>query len=389
MKLADFDYILPSELIATQPSQQRDQSRLLVLHKGNGAIEHKHFFDILDYLEPGDLLVANNSKVIPARLAGKKMTGPSTGLRTGGGGKVEIFLSKNLGSTSTSLSAGASHSTELMTGAWECLVKGRVKVGDKIILSDKLFGLVEEIHDEIRIIKFSLVGSELMNELEAIGQIPLPPYIIKQRASETIQDGDKENYQTVYADEQKKGSVAAPTAGLHFTPELISKIKAKGVQMEYLTLHVGLGTFLPVKTDNIEEHQIHSEWAEVPVELIAKIIATKQAGHRVIAVGTTTARTLEFFADKIFSIENKNVAKQPPILDIPRSGLSAWVNIFIYPPYQFKVVDALITNFHLPKSTLLMLVSALAGKDNIDRAYQEAIAHKYRFYSYGDAMLIL
>ena len=368
MKLTDFDYNLPPELIATHPSQQRDQSRLLVLRKDDGAIEHKHFFDILDYLEPGDLLVANNSKVIPARLAGKKITG----------GEIEIFLSKNLGSS------------------WECLVKGRVKVGDKIILSGKLSGLVEEIRDEIRIIKFSLAGSELMNELEAIGQIPLPPYIIKQREAQAEIGDDKEDYQTVYADEQKKGSVAAPTAGLHFTPELISKIKAKGVQMEYLTLHVGLGTFLPVKTDNVEEHVIHSEWAEVPAELIAKIIATKQAGHRVIAVGTTTTRTLEFFAEKIFSIENKNIAKQSPTLvidnwslDIPKSALSAWVNIFIYPPYQFKIVDALITNFHLPKSTLLMLVSALAGKDNIDHAYQEAIANRYRFYSYGDAMLIL
>jgi len=389
MKLSAFYYNLPPELIATEPSQKRDESRLLILDKKSGRLEHKHFFDLLNYLQPGDLLIANNSKVIPARLLGHKESG----------GEVEVFLSKNLGEF------------------WECLIKGRAKVGTKIILSDKLFGVVDDcegvyLSNGTKLVRFNLSGSKLMAELERIGQVPLPPYIIKarqkQRHAELVSAShskaeilkqvqyDKENYQTVYADNKKKGSVAAPTAGLHFTPELLAKIKDKGVGVEYLTLHVGLGTFLPVKTENITEHKIHSEYAEVSAELIAKIIATKKRGGKIIAVGTTTARTLEYLAK--LSLRAPQPGRGNLVATgLPRSlqslamtgGFFGWVDIFIYPPFKFKIVDALITNFHLPKSTLLMLVSALAGKSNIDKAYQESIKAKYSFYSYGDAMLIV
>jgi S-adenosylmethionine:tRNA ribosyltransferase-isomerase len=266
MQLKDFNYHLPPELIATHPTAKRDQSRLLVLDKATGAIEHKHFFDLIDYLKTGDLLVANNSKVIPARLLGKKSTG----------GVVEVFLSKNLGKN------------------WECLIKGRVKAGVKIILSKKLNAeIVEVVGEGISLVKFNLTSAEFMKEVEVIGHTPLPPYIIKKRSQAEL-TSDKKNYQTVYAENLKKGSVAVPTAGLHFTPGLIKKIKAKGVGVEYLTLHVGLGTFLPVKTEKIEEYKIHSEYAEVSAELIKKIIETKKRGGRIIAVGTTTTRTLEF-----------------------------------------------------------------------------------------------
>lgn len=355
MKLSDFNYNLPEELIAVNPVLARDQSRLLVLDKKSGKIEHKHFFDLVDYLQPGDLLVANNSKVIPARLIGKKSTG----------GEVEVFLSKNLGDK------------------WECLIKGRVKNNTTISLSKKLQAeILEVLGDGVSLVKFNLTGAKFMKEVEVIGHMPLPPYIEKKRGEQKELTSDQKNYQTVYAEDLKKGSVAAPTAGLHFTPELIKKIKAKGVGVEYLTLHVGLGTFLPVKTEKIEEHKIHSEYAEVSAELIKKIIATKQTGHRVIAVGTTTTRTLEFVFK---NLDIKNCLK---IKNSKIKNFASWVDIFIYPPYKFKVVDALVTNFHLPKSTLLMLVSALATKKHIDKAYQEAIKAKYRFYSYGDAMLI-
>ncbi len=366
LKVSDFNYHLPPELIATQPSKVRDQSRLLVLDKKTGQTEHQHFFDLVDYLEPGDLLVANNSKVIPARLIGKKNT---LSALLGTGGEVEVFLSKQL------------------ENVWECLIKGRVKVGTSIVFSKKLSGEVMALKDDgVRFVKFNLEGTAFVKEVEKIGQVPLPPYIVKKRREEKELPNDKKNYQTVYADNFKKGSVAAPTAGLHFTPELIKKIKAKGVGVEYLTLHVGLGTFLPVKTEKIEEHKIHSEYAEVSAEVIKKIVETKKRGGRIIAIGTTTTRTLEYVL-KNLDIQNSKFKIQ---------NYSGWVDIFIYPPYKFKVVDALITNFHLPKSTLLMLVSAFAacpehsrrGKKYIDKAYQEAIKAKYRFYSYGDAMLI-
>jgi S-adenosylmethionine:tRNA ribosyltransferase-isomerase len=351
MNLADFDYNLPSDLIATEPSRQRDQARLLVLRRG-AALEHKVFSELVDYLKAGDVLVLNDSKVIPARLLGKKDSG----------GEVEVFLSKNLGTV------------------WECLVKGRVKAGTRLQLSPHLSAVVEAKKDDgVCLIAFSLATDQLFKELENIGQVPLPPYILKQRQGATLVD-DKQEYQTVYAAEEHKGSVAAPTAGLHFTKELLSKLEAKGVKLAYVTLHVGLGTFLPVKTEKIEDHQIHSEWAEVPAATCQTILAAKQAGGRIIAVGTTAARTLEYFAPKILALAGKAPAE---II-----ALKNWVDIYIYEPYQFQLVNGLVTNFHLPKSTLLMLVSALAGREQILAAYQEAIAHKYRFYSYGDAMLI-
>jgi len=269
---------------------------------------------------------------------------------------VEVFLSKRLGEV------------------WECLLKGRVKVGLVLKLSEKLTATLEPAKDDgTWLVRFNLIGSEFFKAVEMIGQVPLPPYIIKQRGDDKLSASDKTDYQTVYADAEKQGSVAAPTAGLHFTPELLEMIKCKGVEIVFITLHVGLGTFLPVKVDNIEEHQIHSEWAEVSQETVEKIVQAKQSGKKIIAVGTTTTRTLEYFANKIL----RDVA-----------GLADWVDIFIYPPYQFKIVDSVITNFHLPKSTLLMLVSALAGKNKIDEAYKQAISQNYRFYSYGDAMLI-
>ncbi|NCN25482.1 tRNA preQ1(34) S-adenosylmethionine ribosyltransferase-isomerase QueA [Candidatus Falkowbacteria bacterium CG10_big_fil_rev_8_21_14_0_10_37_14] len=345
-KLTDFDYNLSDNLIATAPVEPRDRARLLILDKADGNIVHRHFNNILDYLSPGDCLVLNNSKVLPARLSGIKESG----------GVVEVFLSKRLGEV------------------WECLLKGRVKVGLVLKLSEKLTATLETAKDDgTWLVRFNLIGSEFFKAVEMIGQVPLPPYIIKQRGDDKLSASDKTDYQTVYADAEKQGSVAAPTAGLHFTPELLEMIKCKGVEIVFITLHVGLGTFLPVKVDNIEEHQIHSEWAEVSQETVEKIVQAKQSGKKIIAVGTTTTRTLEYFANKIL----RDVA-----------GLADWVDIFIYPPYQFKIVDSVITNFHLPKSTLLMLVSALAGKNKIDEAYKQAISQNYRFYSYGDAMLI-
>jgi len=407
MKLSEFDYQLAPELIATEPSKARDQSRLLVLDKETGAIEYKHFFDIIDYLEPGDLLIANNSKVIPARLIGEKQPDQSRPNWTNAPAtKIEIFLSKHIVEPRPSsllekekglIGERRFYVPSPLRGegqgeVWECLVKGKVKPGAKVLLSDRLTAkLIEAQANATWLVEFNLSGADFFAELDKIGQVPLPPYIIKQRSESLNITDDKTEYQTVYADDNQKGSVAAPTAGLHFTPELIAKIKAKGVTVEYLTLHVGLGTFLPVKVDNIEEHQIHSEWAEIGPKTLEAIVATKQAGKRVVAVGTTSARTLEFFKSQI---PNPNDQVGDWSLDI--GALSSWVDIYIYPPYQFQIVDALITNFHLPKSTLLMLVSAFAacpergrgGKENIDQAYQEAIKERYRFYSYGDAMFI-
>ncbi len=384
MKLSDFDYYLPPELIATRPTQKRDQSRLLVLAKKTGKIEHKYFFDLINYLQPGDLLIANNSKVISARLIGKKNTG----------GVVEVFLSKKnyLPPPDLPLRKG-----EEAAEVWECLIKGRVKTGAVIVLSKKLQAEIVDVMGEgISLVKFNLSGKDFMKEVETVGHVPLPPYIEKQRGAVKELKSDKKDYQTIYAEDLKKGSVAAPTAGLHFTPELIKKIKAKDVGVAYLTLHVGLGTFLPVKTETIEEHKIHSEYAEVSAELIKKIRETKKRGGKIIAVGTTTTRTLEYVFQNIVIPAKAGISSSSEKKRDSRfrgndgeRGFAGFVDIFIYPPYKFKVVDALVTNFHLPKSTLLMLVSALAGKKNIDKAYQEAIKAKYRFYSYGDAMLIM
>lgn len=342
-KLSDFDYNLPSELIAQEPADPRDSCRLLFLDKRSGEVKHHRFRDILDCLEEGDVLVLNDSKVFPARLFGNKKDTH---------GSVEIFLHKNIdGST------------------WECLLGGRVREGIFIELSDELEAFVERDNgDGTWTVKFNKSGSDFFNVIKEIGHLPLPPYIKRLEDRED----DKESYQTAYANDQKIGSVAAPTAGLHFTKELLGKIQDKGVKIVYVTLHVGLGTFSPIKTEDILQHKMHSEYAEISKEAAKAIKEAKSGQHRIIAVGTTSSRVLESWGNKGFG-----------------DSFQEWTDIFIYPGYEFKVVDGLITNFHLPKSSLMLLVSALAGKENIDRAYQEAILEKYRFFSYGDAMIIV
>ena len=342
MKLSDFDYNLPSELIAQKPIRPRDHSRLLVLDKKTGKIAHKHFYDLIDYLQTGDVLVLNNSKVFPARLIGKKKET---------GGKIEVFLLRSV-----------------RDGLWECLCGGRgARIGLAITFSKGLAGeIVKSNGNGTWEMSFNKSGDAMMKIINQIGLVPLPPYI---KRKDNLQKGDKVNYQTVYAD--KVGSVAAPTAGLHFTPNLLKKIKAKGAKIEYVTLHVGLGTFAPVKVDDITKHKMHAEWVEVNKRTIKEISKARAEKRRIIAVGTTSARTLE-------TVFSKSKIEE----------FSGWTDIFIYPGYKFKVVDSLVTNFHLPKSSLIMLVAALAGKAKIDKAYSEAIKKKYRFYSYGDAMFI-
>ncbi|AJD31578.1 tRNA preQ1(34) S-adenosylmethionine ribosyltransferase-isomerase QueA [Clostridium sporogenes] len=340
MKVKDFDFYLPEELIAQHPMEKRDEARLLVLDKKTGEIEHKIFKDILDYLTPNDCLVLNNTRVLPARLIGSKEET---------GGKMEFLLLKRTGNDE-----------------WETLVKPgkRAQIGAKFIFGNgELKAEVIAMGEEgSRIVKFYYEGifEEILDQL---GQMPLSPYI-KEKLD------DKEMYQTVYSKEE--GSAAAPTAGLHFTEELLEKIKEKGVKLAFLTLHVGLGTFRPVKVEEIQEHIMHSEYYKMDKETAKIINTTREKGGRVIAVGTTSCRTLETIGD----IEGK-VKEQ-----------SGWTDIFIYPGYKYKVVDALITNFHLPQSTLLMLVSALAGRDNIMNAYNMAVEKEYRFFSFGDAMFI-
>ena len=350
MNVSDFDYELPLELIAQRPAERRDSCRLLVVHRNTGALEHRVFSDILEYLKPGDCLVFNDSKVIPARLFGT---------RRGTGAKVEFLLSKRIeGNT------------------WETLVKPgrRCKTGDIIDFEE---GLSAEIkgysEDGTRIAEFSCDGP-LMDVLDRIGRMPLPPYI--ERESD---ESDKENYQNVYAKEE--GSVACATAGLHWTPELIKAAESMGVKTAYVTLHVGIGTFRPVKVDRVEDHHMHFESYSVSEEAAQTINETKAAGGRIICVGTTACRTLESAA----------------VSEAGQDGTEHWrlasgsssTGIFIYPGYQFKLVDCLITNFHLPKSTLLMLVSALADRDLMLKAYHTAVEERYRFFSYGDAMLII
>lgn len=341
MKTADFDYDLPQELIAQDPLEQRDSSRLLVLDKKTGERSHKIFHDIIDDLYPGDCLVINNTKVIPARLIGE---------REETGGKVEVLLLKRR-----------------TDNVWETLVKPGKKARPGMRLSfggGLLHAQVQDIVDEgNRLIRFEYEG--IFEEiLDRLGQMPLPPYI-------THQLKDKNRYQTVYA--KYEGSAAAPTAGLHFTEELLKKIQAKGIKIARVTLHVGLGTFRPVKVDDVTQHHMHTEYYRVSQEAADIINDTKKSGGRVICVGTTSCRTIESAAD-----ENGIVRATEGDTDI-----------FIYPGYQFKVLDCLITNFHLPESTLLMLVSALAGKENIMAAYKEAVEKKYRFFSFGDAMFII
>ena len=337
----DFDFDLPEELIAQTPLKDRASSRLLVVNKETGDMEDKHFHDILDELQPGDALVMNNTRVLPARLYGEK---PETG------GHLEVLLLTN---------------TEGDT--WETLIKPakRAKVGTEIQFGDgRLKAVVkEELEHGGRIIEFKYDGI-FLEILESLGEMPLPPYI-KERLD------DPARYQTVYAEEN--GSAAAPTAGLHFTKELLEEIKAKGVHLVYLTLHVGLGTFRPVSVDNIEEHHMHSEFYRLTEEAAKQLNEVRQAGGRIVAVGTTSIRTLETIGTKF----NGEIQAD-----------SGWTDIFITPGYQFKVVEAFSTNFHLPKSTLVMLVSAFAGKDLTLAAYQHAIEEKYRFFSFGDAMFI-
>ena len=339
MKTSDFTYDLPEELIAQTPSERRDASRLLVLDKNTGAMEHRHFYDLPDYLRPGDCLVLNDSRVIPARLFGVRPTG----------GAVEVVLLKELGDD-----------------RWECLSRPgkKMRPGTEVRFGDgELTGVVEEVTEGgNRIIRFRYEGI-FLELLDRLGNMPLPPYIKTQLT-------DPERYQTVYA--REPGSAAAPTAGLHFTPELLDRIRAMGVDVRFVTLHVGLGTFRPVKSENVEEHEMHSEYCTVPEDTAEAIRRTRAAGGRIIAVGTTSCRTLESFAETDGKIE---------------AG-SRWTNIFIYPGYTFKCVDALVTNFHLPGSTLVMLVSALAGRESILNAYKTAVEERYRFFSFGDAMFI-
>ncbi len=340
MDIKDFDYFLPENLIAQTPLEKRDNSRLMIVDKESGEIEHGHFYDIYDFLKSGDVLVLNNSKVIPARIYGK---------RAGSGGVIETLLLK-----------------AVSKDEWEVLVKpGRkAMVGQVIEYSDKMKGTVTQIlEDGKRVIKFEYIGNNIYEILDEIGNMPLPPYI-KEKLN------DKDRYQTVYA--KHIGSAAAPTAGLHFTDDLIKKLEDKGVIIKYVTLHVGLGTFRPVKVNDITQHIMHSEHYFVPDDTASEIFKAKQEKRRVICVGTTSVRTVESAFDNTGNLINQE----------------SDTSIFIYPGYTFKIPDAIITNFHLPQSTLVMLVSAFSSKDIILGAYQNAIDNEYRFFSFGDAMLI-
>ena len=339
MKSSDFFYPLPEELIAQTPLERRDNSRLLCLNKDSGEINHRQFFELPELLCEGDCLVLNDSRVLPARIFGRRESG----------GAVEVVLLRDLGG-----------------GEWECLTRpGRkTKPGTRIVFGE---GELEAVvtasaEDGNKILKFEYEGI-FLETLEKLGKMPLPPYIREELE-------DKERYQTVYS--QETGSAAAPTAGLHFTKELLEEIRKKGVKVCFLTLHVGLGTFRPVKVENVRDHIMHSEYCIIPEETAAQITEIKQAGGRIVAVGTTSCRTLESFAQADGTV-------------LPSSG---WTDIFIYPGYKFKCIDALLTNFHLPESTLVMLVSALAGRERVLTAYAEAVEKRYRFFSFGDAMFI-
>lgn len=345
MKTSDFDYELPENLIAQFPTQKRSESKMLVLDKSKQSLEHKHFYDIVDYLTDNDILVLNNTKVIPARLFGKKETGA----------KIEVFLLK-----------------DLKNGRWEVLMKPakRVHLNDKIKISDELSVIAkEQMEDGKRIVEIVCEG-DIYDLLNKYGNIPLPPYIERKMTSDEIKKLDYNRYQTVYA--KNEGSVAAPTAGLHFTEEILQKLKNKGVTVCYVTLNVGLGTFRPVKCDDVTEHKMDSEEFEISEETAKIITEGKANGKNIVAVGTTSVRTLETAYAQFGEIK----------------ACKSSSRLFIYPPYEFKVIDKLITNFHLPKSTLIMLVSAFAGKDFVFRAYKTAVENNYRFYSYGDCMFI-
>lgn len=339
MKTDDFDYYLPKELIAQTPLEKRDSSRMMVLDRKTGKTEDKNFYDLIDYLNEGDTIVLNNTKVIPARLIGHKEDT---------GAVIEILMLKDLG-----------------TDTWECLSKPakRIKIGTTVIFSDKLKAICTEIGENgIRNFKFIYDGI-FVEILDELGEMPLPHYITEKLE-------DKNRYQTVYA--KNVGSAAAPTAGLHFTNEYLEKIRNKGINIAFVTLHVGLGTFRPVKVDDVTKHDMHEEYYEMNEETAALLNETKKLGKRIIAVGTTSVRTLETIASD----------------DGTFKAQSGFTKIFIYPGYKFKAIDALVTNFHLPKSTLIMLISALAGKETVLSAYKEAVEKKYRFFSFGDSMFI-
>ncbi len=340
MKTSDFDYILPPELIAQTPTERRDASRLLCLDKRTGVYSHHHFYELPDFLRPGDCLILNDSRVLPARLLGRRLPG---------GGACEVLLLIDRGGD-----------------VWECIVRPgkHLRAGARLSFGDgELTAEVSEVlPDGNRLVHFFYDGI-FLEVLERLGRMPLPPYIKAELQ-------DKERYQTVYS--RVNGSAAAPTAGLHFTPELLETIAAKGVKLGYVTLHVGLGTFRPVKEEDVEAHEMHSEYCTVPEETARLINETKANGGRVICVGTTSCRTIESWAGE----------------DGTMKAAAGWTNIYIYPGYRFKVMDALITNFHLPQSTLLMLVSALAGREHVLAAYEEAVRERYRFFSFGDAMFI-
>ncbi len=343
MNVSDFDYYLPEELIAQYPSEKRDACRLLVIHRDSGKLDHRHFYDVLDYLEPGDCLVMNDSRVIPARLYGvKEKTGAA----------IEFLLSKRVSGNE-----------------WETLVRPgrRLRPGDFVVFGDGLLRaeIVGSSDDGTRIVRFECEG-DLMDTIEKIGSMPLPPYIAREAVL-----SDRERYQTVYAAEN--GSVAAPTAGLHFTPELLEKAREKGVKLAFVTLHVGIGTFRPVKCERVEDHHMHFEEYSISEEAAETINSARRAGGKVVCVGTTSCRTLESAASEDGTLEK----------------CSGSTGIFIYPGYKFRIVDRLITNFHLPKSTLLMLVSALYDRESMLRAYETAVKERYAFFSYGDAMIIL
>lgn len=341
MKTSDFYYDLPPELIAQTPLEQRDSSRLLVLNRAEDTLAHRNFSDVIEYLRPGDCLVMNNSRVLPARLLGKRLPG---------GGAAEVLLLQDKGNK-----------------VWECLVRPGKKLqqGAKISFGEGLLtATVEEVLDSgNRLVRFDYEGI-FLELLERLGKMPLPPYI-----KEELQDAER--YQTVYS--KINGSAAAPTAGLHFTKELLRKIEEKGIRLAYVTLHVGLGTFRPVQVDDVTNHHMHSEFCMIDAQTAALLNETKACGGRIVCVGTTSCRTLESLADETGRFTES----------------SAWTDIFIYPGYHFKAMDALITNFHLPESTLIMLVSAFAGYDPVMNAYHEAVKERYRFFSFGDAMLIV
>lgn len=339
MQTSLFDYHLPTKLIANSPAFPRDHSRLMILDKNKNTIEHKHFYNIIDYLTKNDVLVLNNTKVFPARIYGKKISG----------GKVEVLLHKNINEFE-----------------WEALAKPGLKIKNQIIF-EGFVGKVIDRKDEIHVIKFDLDKNNLIKKLQQVGITPLPPYINNTENETKL----RLQYQTAYAKVQ--GSVAAPTAGFHFTNELIKKIRRKGVQIEYVTLHVGIGTFAPIKTDSLEKHIMHSEEFYVEANTLERLNKAKYEGKRIIAVGSTSTRVLETLSDESHKLK------------VVKSGFT---NLLIYPPYKFKFVDCMITNFHLPKSTLMALVYAFGGTELVKKAYEVAIKESYRFYSFGDSMMI-